>query len=76
MKGVHIMIAGMAYQVFSLALFMILWGEFALRASRAPSEKRNARFEKLQSSFKFKAFQAGKSKNLSLLFFLLLSLKS
>jgi hypothetical protein len=77
MKGVHIMLAGLAYQVFSLALFMILWGEFTLRASRAPSEKRAACFEKLRSSSKFKAFQAGKSKNLSLCFLpLLLSLKA
>ncbi|KAH0557084.1 hypothetical protein GP486_005125 [Trichoglossum hirsutum] len=56
-KGVHIMLGGLAYQVFSLTLFMILWGEFSLRASKAPAEMKNQGFEKLRSTFKFKAFR-------------------
>ncbi|KAK9318379.1 RTA1 like protein-domain-containing protein [Lipomyces starkeyi] len=34
--GIHIMIAGLSFQVFSLVLFVILCGDFALRLWRKP----------------------------------------
>jgi hypothetical protein len=54
--GVNIMIAGLSFQVISLALFMSLCLEFAWRVSRASSTKRNPNFARLRASFKFKAF--------------------
>jgi hypothetical protein len=38
--GTNIMVAGLAFQVFSLSVFMIFTGEFAWRARRWRSEKR------------------------------------
>lgn len=54
-KGVNIMIAGLVFQVASLILFLILWGEFALRARAAPADKIEQRFSDVRSSFRFKA---------------------
>lgn len=56
--GVHILVAGLAFQVFSLALFMGLCAEFALRVHRSGGEK-DVAFSQLRNSFKFKAFQFG-----------------
>lgn len=60
--GIHIMIAGMSFQIFSLLLFMGLWAEFALRmragaATRGTDGDAELEFAKLRSSFRFKAFQ-------------------
>jgi len=55
-KGVNIMIAGLVFQVASLILFLILWGEFALCARAAPADKIEQRFSDVRSSFRFKAF--------------------
>jgi hypothetical protein len=64
--GIHIMIAGMAFQICSLLLFMFLWAEFELRV-RAGAASRGEEtlgaqsgFGKLRRSFKFEAFQIGK----------------
>lgn len=56
--GVHIMVAGLAFQVFSLVLFMILCLEFAWCVRRAPGAKEE-RFEGLRSSGGFKIFKYG-----------------
>jgi len=55
--GVHIMVAGLAFQVFSLALFMVLWGEFIVRMWRCEEGDKNVAFNRLCASFVFKAFQ-------------------
>ncbi|KAI9833950.1 MAG: hypothetical protein M1819_003459 [Sarea resinae] len=55
-NGVNIMVAGLAFQVFSLALFIILWGEFTWRVRRSASET-DQQFTHLTSSPKFKAFK-------------------
>ena len=57
--GVNVMIAGLVFQVVSLALYMALWGEFAYRVWRAPENQRNARFTDLRNSLSFKLFQFG-----------------
>lgn len=55
--GVRIMVAGLAFQVFSLLLFMALWAEFVWTVRRVPDGRKDQRFEWLRLSFKFKAFQ-------------------
>ncbi|KAL9091274.1 MAG: hypothetical protein Q9165_004908 [Trypethelium subeluteriae] len=55
--GINIMIAGLAYQVFSLLLFLALWGEFALRIRRASEDQKNPKYLALRASNKFKYFQ-------------------
>lgn len=55
--GVHIMVAGLAFQVFSLALFMGLWGEFVVRMWRCEEGDKNVAFNGLRRSFVFRAFQ-------------------
>ena len=57
--GVNIMIAGLAYQVFSLLLFLALWGEFVLRARRASEEQKNPQYVTLRHSRWFHFFQYG-----------------
>jgi hypothetical protein len=58
--GRFIMIAGMAFQIFSLCIFMALWLEFMLRYSRSSEDQRDARFAELRESSRFKAFKHGK----------------
>ncbi|OCL03471.1 putative RTA1 domain protein [Glonium stellatum] len=53
--GINIMIAGLSFQVFSLALFMVLTAEFAWRVSRSPA-RLNASFERLRETRIFTAF--------------------
>lgn len=53
--GINIMIAGLSFQVFSLALFAALSTEFAWRALRSPA-RLNADFERLRDTRVFKAF--------------------
>jgi hypothetical protein len=56
--GRYIMIAGLALQVLSLAVFMALWLDFILRMRKAGRSMR--RFEKLaDAGGKFKLFQYG-----------------
>ena len=56
--GVHIMVAGLAFQVFSLALFMVLCLEFAWCVRRARNAKEE-RFEDLRSTGGFRVFKYG-----------------
>jgi RTA1 like protein len=58
--GRYIMIAGMAFQVLSLSIFMALWVEFILRVRSSPVELKDAHFVNLrQRTSKFKAFHYG-----------------
>jgi hypothetical protein len=58
--GRYIMIAGLAFQVLSLAIFMILWLEFIQRLRAASETMKDSRFAYFRaSSLKFKAFQYG-----------------
>ena len=54
--GVHIMVAGLALQVFSLVLFMALCLEFAWHVRHARKEER---FVELRGSGAFRAFKYG-----------------
>lgn len=56
--GVNIMIAGLAFQVFSLALFMALSLEFAFRVRRHPEHKNESTIA-LRNSPKWKGFLVG-----------------
>ncbi|KAJ5263775.1 RTA1 domain protein [Penicillium angulare] len=53
--GVNIMIAGLAFQVFSLLIFMVLASEFALRVRNSPKSE-NDDFTSLRQSSKWKMF--------------------
>ena len=58
--GVHIMIAGLAFQVFSLVLFMVLCLGYAGQVRRARKEERFVeRFAALRRSGAFRAFKYG-----------------
>lgn len=54
--GVHIMVAGLALQVFSLVLFMVLCLEFAWHVRDARKEER---FMELRSTGAFRVFKYG-----------------
>ncbi|KAI9726216.1 MAG: hypothetical protein M1828_001890 [Chrysothrix sp. TS-e1954] len=58
-KGINIMIAGLAFQVFSLLCFIVT-SVFFLTAVRRSGMAPNPKFTQLQNSFKFRvAFQIG-----------------
>ena len=54
--GKDIMVTGVAWQVFSLALFAILCGEYALKVRNASHIVLNPTFKGLRNSRRFKAF--------------------
>lgn len=54
--GVNIMIAGLAFQVASLALFIAMASEFALRVRKAPEDARNATTASICRGWKWRAF--------------------
>ncbi|KAF2088721.1 RTA1-domain-containing protein [Saccharata proteae CBS 121410] len=58
--GVNIMIAGLAFQVFSLFIFICMCAEYAWRVHKNPSQL-NGRFTALRSTFMWKAFLAALS---------------
>jgi RTA1 like protein len=58
--GLHIMVAGLAFQVFSLVLFMVLCAEFVYCVRRC-REAKEPRFEELRNTGMFKAFPYGSS---------------
>jgi|SRR6266480_6302063 len=60
-RGIHIMLGGLSFQIFSLLVFMGLWIEFNLRLRKIENvgEKSKVDFSGLTASFKFKAFQGG-----------------
>ena len=57
--GKNIMVAGVAWQVASLALFAVLCFDFSRRARRAPEEELNPAFAQFRASTKFKLFLCG-----------------
>lgn len=57
--GVNIMIAGLVFQVASLAVFMAACGEYAFRVRRS-RQWLNDSFADLRTTFKFKAFLVGR----------------
>lgn len=61
--GVNIMIAGLAFQVASLTLFIALATEFALRVRKAPEEMRNAFTGSIRKGLKWRLFLWGESAN-------------
>lgn len=54
--GTNIMLAGLGFQVFTLALFMLLCGEYAVRVAR--SAALDTTHAKLRASKKFRGFLA------------------
>ena len=58
-KGVHVMSAGLAFQVFSLLLFMVLCGEFAFRVSKRKAEL-DPTHASLRATRQFRGFLIGK----------------
>ena len=54
--GIHIMVAGVSWQVASLGIFSILCAEFAWRIHRSMDGQLNPDFEALRRTFKFRAF--------------------
>ncbi|OOQ83630.1 RTA1 domain protein [Penicillium brasilianum] len=58
--GVNIMIAGLAFQVASLTLFIVLASEFALRVRRSSEDVKNASTASVRSGLKWKMFLLGK----------------
>jgi hypothetical protein len=66
--GIYIMLGGLAFQAFSLILFMSLWAKFYMRRRKclANSSESSGLFDnpeltELREKFKFKAFQIGMS---------------
>ncbi len=64
--GVNIMIAGLAYQVFSLAIYIICWAEFSFRVRRATEAEKEPAFAEFRRSFKFRAFEICKFSQLQI----------
>lgn len=58
--GINIMIAGLAFQVVSLTVFMFLCADFAFRVWQHRDEMEH-QYRPFRSSGKFKGFQAGMS---------------
>ncbi|KAF2422217.1 RTA1-domain-containing protein [Tothia fuscella] len=54
--GRNIMIAGLAFQVVSLAVFLGLWVDFLVRLRKVGEDGRDERFESIRSTRKFKCF--------------------
>jgi hypothetical protein len=57
--GVHIMVAGLALQVFSLVLFMVLCLEFSWHVRHSHTENFRECFADLRSTGAFRAFKYG-----------------
>ena len=67
--GLRTLIAGLAFQVFSLVAFGVVCIDFSLRVHRHP-ERRNPQFHELISSRRWTGFLLGKSNHSSLRFML------
>ena len=61
--GIHIMLGGLSFQIFSLLLFMSVWTGFNLRVRKGlknpVEEKSDVDFTSLTTSSKFKALKVG-----------------
>lgn len=55
------MVAGLAFQVVSLIVFMVLWIDFIACLRKANDSLKNERLATLRAFRKFKLFQYGKS---------------
>ncbi|KAF1984894.1 RTA1-domain-containing protein [Aulographum hederae CBS 113979] len=55
--GVNVMIAGLVFQVVSLVVFFLLWGDFVWRSRRANANMLSSHFEGLRATRMFKLFQ-------------------
>lgn len=56
--GVNILIAGLALQIVSIALFLVLWAEFAWRLhKKVPESQRNPTFATIRRGWLWKGFQ-------------------
>lgn len=55
----HIMIAGLAFQVLSLLMFLGLSGEFAITVLKTAENEKPARFARVRATKRFKSFQIG-----------------
>ena len=58
-KGVNVLISGLTFQAFSLALFLSLCTEFALRVRKADRSLRNPKFTEFRAMPRFKLFLYG-----------------
>ncbi|KAJ5953448.1 RTA1 domain protein [Penicillium verhagenii] len=67
--GINLMIAGLAFQVVSLFLFIILASEFAIRVRKSPKPEENE-FSGLRQSSKWKMFIYCKSWSCTLTIFI------
>jgi len=56
-KGLHVMQAGLCFQVLSLVVFVALCGAFGLRCRKR--DERNVTFEELHASKRFRFFLCG-----------------
>lgn len=56
-RGLYIMVAGLAYQVFSLALFGSCYTELAVRLHRCPETRKKSEYADLRQSINMKGFQ-------------------
>ena len=67
-QGVRVMIAGLISQVITMALFLGLWGDFAIRRRRARGRTTGTlgMYEALEASNAFKWFQWSKCARTSL----------
>jgi hypothetical protein len=59
--GRYIMIAGLAFQVLSLLVFMLLWTDFLFASGKVREEHRAMRFMEMRNRWRFKAFNVGKN---------------
>jgi hypothetical protein len=71
--GVNIMIAGLASQVASLVLFMVLCFDFAWRVKKSPMSL-NDRTRDLRNQLRWKLFLGGKSPRILIFDFLLVAI--
>ena len=65
-SGAHVMVAGLAWQVVSMTLFLALWADFAIRVHKARAQGylktgQDDSFAVLRDSKSFRLLQVGKS---------------
>jgi hypothetical protein len=58
--GRNTMIAGLAFQVVSLVVFLALWLEFVIRLAKVDARQKDGKFASLRELKKFKLFLFGK----------------
>jgi hypothetical protein len=63
-EGRYIMIAGLAFQVLSLAVFMVLWADFVVALRRVQDGEKASTFKDIREGWSFRAFNVGKTLSL------------